>query len=80
MVDSFYVYIGPTIRGVIQKGTIYPGPKADVEAFLEGAIQTYPRIRHLIVSGDTLAADRISVQTPGTRLYVEYKNLVSETK
>mgnify|MGYP007101918976 CR=1 FL=1 len=80
MVDEIHVYIGPSIRGVIQKGTIFPGSRAEVEAFLEGAIQKYPRIKSLIVSGDTLAADRISVNTPGTRLSTEYGRLVAEVK
>lgn len=80
MVDTIHVYIGPSIRGVIQKGTIYPGTRADVEAFLESAIQKYPRIKTLIVSGETLAADRISVNTPGTRLSTEYARLAAEVK
>ncbi len=78
MVDSVYVYIGPSIRGVIQRGTIYPGTRQEVIEALDSAIQKYPRIRNLIVSGETLAADRISVKTPGTRLSTEYKKLVAE--
>ncbi len=78
MVESVYVYIGPSIKGVIQKGTIYPGSRQEVIAALDRAIQKYPRIRNLIVSGDTLAVDRISVKTPGTRLSTEYKKLVAE--
>ena len=80
MVDSIYAYIGPSIRGVIQRGSIYVGSKAEVEETLESAIQKYPRIRSLLVSGDTLAADRISVKTPGTRLHTEYSRLVAEVK
>ena len=78
MVDSFYVYLGPSIRGVIQKGSIYPGNRQEVVEALDSAIQKYPRICNLIVSGETLAADRISVKTPGTRLSTEYKKLVAE--
>ena len=78
MVESVYVYIGPSIKGVIQKGTIYPGSRQEVIAALDRAIHKYPRIRNLIVSGDTLAVDRISVKTPGTRLSTEYKKLVAE--
>jgi len=78
LVESVYVYIGPSIKGVIQKGTIYPGSRQEVIAALDRAIQKYPRIRNLIVSGDTLAVDRISVKTPGTRLSSEYKKLVAE--
>ena len=80
MVESFCVYIGPSIRGVIQRGTIYPGTRQEVIEALDRAIQKYPRIRNLIVSGDTLATDRISVKTPGTRLSNEYKKLAAELK
>ena len=80
LVESVFAYIGPSIRGVIQSGRIYSGSRAEVETSIEYAIKKYPRIRSLIVSGDTLAADRISVNTPGTRLYREYKKLVAEVK
>ena len=80
MVDSVFVYIGPSIRGVIQKGTVYSGNRQEVIEALDSAIQKYPRIRSLIVSGETLAVDRISVKIPGTRLHTEYKRLVAEIK
>ena len=37
--DGFCVYLGPTITGVIQSGTIYRGDKATVIAGLENAIK-----------------------------------------
>ena len=80
MVDSFCAYIGPSIRGVIQTGTIYPGTRAEVEESLEGAIGRFPRIEQLLVNGETLAVDRISVKTPGTRLNNEYRKLVAEVR
>ena len=80
MVDSFCVYLGPSIRGVIQKGTIYPGSRREVVESIDSAIQKYPRIRNLLVSGETLVTDRIQVKTPGTRLFTEYKKLAAEVK
>ncbi len=80
MVESFYVYLGPSIRGVIQKGTIYPGSRQDVIEALDSAIQKYPRIRNLLVSGESLVTDRIQIKTPGTRLFTEYKKLVAEVR
>lgn len=73
---SFFVYLGPNIQGVIQKGTIYPA--ADVGKLTASAIERFPRIKALIVSDETLVEDRINVTKPGTRLYHEYKKLVSE--
>ena len=65
---GFFVYLGPSIRGVIQTATIYEGTKAEVEEFLAGPIERYPRIKRLLVSGETIAEDRIKVKTPGNGL------------
>lgn len=72
---EFCVYIGPSIRGVIQSGTIMTGTKEKVCAFYAPAIKNYPLIASLIVMGDTLPVDRIKVRTPGNLLYVNYMKL-----
>jgi len=76
--NGFFVYLGPSIRGVIQTATVFPGPRDAVEEFLAGPIERYPRIKRLLVSGDTLAEDRIKVKTPGNGLYVAYTKLADE--
>ena len=75
---GFFVYLGPSIRGVIQTATVFPGPRSEVEEFLAGPIERYPRIKRLLVSGDTLAEDRVKVKTPGNGLYVAYMKLADE--
>lgn len=75
---GFFVYLGPSIRGLVQNGSIYAGPRSEVEKLLAGAIQKYPRIATLIVSGETLPADRIKVKTPGNYLYDTYRKLIAE--
>ena len=77
---SFFMYLGPTIQGVIQNASIYTGSRKDVEKQLAAQIEKYPRIKALLSSGDTIAEDRINVNKPGTRLYVEYHRLVNELK
>ena len=76
--DGFFVYLGPSIRGVIQTATIFTGTREEVEEFLAGPIERYPRIKRLLVPGDTLAEDRIKVKTPGNGLYVAYMKLADE--
>ena len=78
--DSFFVYLGPNISGVIQKGSIFPGPREEVEKLLAPAIDKYPRIKSLLASDETLVEDRIEVTKPGTRLNAEFKRLVAELK
>ena len=77
---SFFMYLGPTIQGVIQNASIYAGTKAEVEKKLANAIEKAPRIRNLLISGKTIAEDRINVTKPGTRLYADYHRLVNELK
>lgn len=77
---GFCVYIGPTILGVIQSGTIYPGDREKALAAIAPAVELHPTIAHLVVTGDTLPEDRIKVKTPGNLLYVQYKQLASGKK
>ena len=76
--EGFFVYLGPSIRGVIQTATIFTGSREEVEEFLAGPIERYPRISRLLVSGDTLPEDRVKVKTPGNGLYAAYMKLISE--
>ena len=73
---GFCVYLGPSIMGVIQSGTIYSGTKNEVLTSIASAVEKYPLIASLIVSNDTLPEDRIKVKTPGNLLYVNYHKLV----
>lgn len=77
---GFFIYIGPSIRGVIQSASLYEGSRQEVEAFLAPAIEKHPRIKSLLISGDTLPQDRIKVKTPGNYLYEEYRRFVAELK
>jgi len=72
---GFCVYIGPSISGVIQSGTIYTGNRKAVIAALADKIEKYPQIANLVVGEDTLPTDRIKVKTPGNLLYVKYHEL-----
>lgn len=73
--DGFCVYLGPTITGEIQSGTIYRGDKATVLTKLKSVVEKYPLVKTLIVTDKTLSEDRIKVKTPGNILYVNYKKM-----
>ncbi len=77
---GFCVYIGPTLAGVIQNGTIIRGNRKDVLTKMAPVIEQRPLVASLIVSGDTLPVDRTKVNTPGNLLYVVYRKLLSGTK
>lgn len=74
---GFCVYIGPSIRGVIQYGTIYNKTLAETKAFLSTAIEKYPLIANLISTEKTFVEDRIKVKTPGNLLNELSKDLIS---
>jgi len=74
---KFCVYLGPTIHGVVQEGTVYQGNRKAVEAVLSAAIEKYPLIAKLIVTDKTIAVDRIKVKTAGNVLNMSYVKLAS---
>lgn len=74
---SFCVYIGPSIKGVIQTNTIYGGTKKEVEIQLADEIKRYPLIAKLIVTDKSLAEDRIRAKTAGNPLNMYFKKLAS---
>jgi len=69
------VYLGPSLRGIIQKGQIFSGTKEEVLASLVPAAADYPGIAGLLVTGEELPEARIQVRTAGTLLYTRYHKL-----
>lgn len=78
---DFCVYIGPTILGVIQSGTVYQGSREQVLARAEmaEALAKYPLIAGLLVEGSRLPEARLKVRAPGNLLYINYQKLVRST-
>ncbi len=76
--DNVYVYIGPSIRGMIISGSIWRGTKKQVLSLLSDVVEKYPRVERLIVPSDTLAEARKKVKIEGNSLSNAYRNLFSE--
>lgn len=72
---GFYCYIGPSITGLIQHGTIYRGTRKTALAAAAAAVEKYPLIKTLIVSGDKLPEARLKVKRPGNALYKNYQRI-----
>ena len=73
--SGIYIYIGPTIRGVIQNGDIYRGTRAEAMQKAASAIEKYKLVKTLIVSGDALPVARLRLKEPGNAFYVNYRKL-----
>jgi len=75
---GFCAYLGPTIRGVVQNGTIYEGTLESVLLLLAPQIEKYPRIAKLVISGDDLPEARQKIKTKGNYLYEENRLFMAE--
>lgn len=73
----YCVYIGPSIRGVITEGEVFSMSKKDALQFLYSAVERYPSIERLLVTGAELPEARIQVKTPGNMRYNNYIQLAS---
>ena len=77
---GYCVYLGPSVTGVIQTGTVYRGTRAEVLAQLTPITERFPLVPSLVVTGDTLPEDRIKVRTPGNLLYAKYRQMAAGIK
>lgn len=73
--DGVFVYLGPSIRGVIQNGSIYRGTRESVIASLATAIEKHPKIERLIVADSDIATAKQKIAVGGNSLSNAYKVL-----
>ncbi len=78
--SGFYIYLGPTIRGLIQANEIYRGNREYALTKAQPAIQKYPLIKTLIIPGDYLPAARLKLKSSGNALHANYTRLVEQVK
>ena len=75
---GFCAYIGPTIMGVIQTGTIYQGNFYAARRQAADAIKKYPLIERLIIPGEQLPDVKAKFAAGGSYLNNIYQRLVKE--
>lgn len=75
---GFFCYIGPSITGLIQHGDIYIGTRKKALAAASAAIEKYPLVKTLIVSGEKLPEARLKVKNPGNALYKNYQRILGK--
>ncbi len=78
--DRFCCYIGPSLIGVIQHGTLYPKGRSEVLKRPEVAlaIEKHPEIAALIVEGDTINESKAQIKAKHGLLYQAYKALAKK--
>lgn len=76
--DGVFVYIGPSIRGVIQNGSIFRGTQKSVLSKLADVAEKYPKITRLLVKDTEVAEAREKIRKGGNGLSNAYNSLLSD--
>lgn len=71
--EEVFVYVGPTVQGVAQGGTIYTGTRSAVLAKFRSAAERFPQIGELIVRDTEVAAARAKIKRGGNALSQIYR-------
>lgn len=74
-----YIYIGPTVYGLIEN-TIIRGTRKDAEEYLKEVIDQAPQVRYLIVPTEKLAEKRAKARQGGTLLHKYYNDVLDLRK
>lgn len=78
--SGVYCYIGPNLKNLLQTGKTFTGTREEALAEATEAIEAYPLVKKLIVTGEALGKARIDVKKPGNILYDRYQKLLKEAK
>lgn len=70
-----WVYLGPSIRGIVTNGRVFRGSRAEVIKSLENGIKEYPQIERLIVADREVAKSRNDLKTK-RGIYIPYEALI----
>lgn len=73
--EEVFVYVGPTVQGIAQAGTIYTGTKTAVLEKFREAAERFPDIGELIVRDTELAEARKKIKTGGNALANAYRSI-----
>ena len=73
--SGVFVYLGPSIRGVITHAAIYTGKRSEVIAGLADVITAYPAVERLIVADCDVAAAKKKIKEGGNLLAKAYADL-----
>ena len=75
-----FVYLGPSIRGIIVTGRIFTGDKKKVLDELKPVLDKYPKIARLVVADNEIVAANEKIRTSGNSLNAAYSSLLAATK
>ena len=74
-----WVYLGPSIRGVVTNGRIYFGSKAEIIESFGDKLKDYPQIERLIVADHNVAKAKSDLKEK-RGIYIPYDALIRKIK
>ena len=78
--DKLYVYIGPSLRGIVTFGECYHGTADEIQEKVRTLAKIVPEARMLVVPVEQLAVSRKETETPGRALYHAYHAVLNSKK
>ena len=77
MVESTFIYIGPTLETGLRKNAVFCGTREKVEEHLKETLETYPQVKMLLFDTKQFVEAKIKMKKSGTLLNKYYNDLVS---
>lgn len=78
--DLIYVYVGPSVRGIIQNGSIFRGSRKTVLEQNALAIEFCPKIERLIVADNEIMSAKEKIKEGGNLLNTAYLAVLEKTQ
>lgn len=73
--DGVFVYVGPSIRGTIQNGSIYRGSRESVIESLRYAVEKFPMIERLVVADTDIAVVKEKIAHGNNSFSIAFREL-----
>lgn len=75
--EETFIYIGPTTRTGLIENTIIKGTRESVEKYLKDTIEEIPQVKKLLVTTESLSANKAKVRQKGTLLNKYFNDILS---
>ncbi len=76
--DEIFVYIGPSVRGIIQNGSIFRGERGAVLGKNASAIEFCPKIERLIVADREIMSAKKKLKEGGNSISLAYAAVIQK--
>lgn len=76
--SRIWVYLGPSIHGIVTNGSIHKGSRSEILKKFEGGIEKYPKIERLIVADRNVAEAKERLNEKKGSIYINYIELVRQ--